>query len=434
MYKEKSIFPLLTFRVLFGLMMFLSTVRYFTEGWIEKLYIDPGFHFKYFGFHWVENPGPTGIYVLFLLKLISAALVASGLFYRYALIAFLISFAYLEGIDASNYLNHHYLVLLFGFLLLFVPANRSFSLDIFFNRVSSIQRLPAWCLYIFMIQISLVYFYAGLAKLNTDWLLHAMPLRIWLPQFGDWPLVGGILSQPPSAYLFSWFGALYDLSIWLFLWIPATRKWAYLTVVVFHAMTGALFNIGIFPYVMILSNLIFFEGRYHERFWSLFKQEVLTNHSMKNVSSRFVLPVMVLYFSIQIFFPLRHVMYPGNVLWTEEGYRFSWRVMLLEKFGQAVFYVEDEKTGRKEEVINQNFLTAFQEKQMAIQSDFILQYAQFLEQIYSDYHGIEDPVVTANIYVAINSRPAMRYVDSSVDLTNLNETWSAKPWIIRQEL
>ena len=40
--------------------------------------------------------------------------------------------------------------------------------------------------------------------------------------------------------------------------------------------------------------------------------------------------LVVLFLGIQFLLPLRHLLYPGNVNWTEEGFRFAWRVMLVE--------------------------------------------------------------------------------------------------------
>ena len=39
---------------------------------------------------------------------------------------------------------------------------------------------------------------------------------------------------------------------------------AYVAVVAFHLMTALLFQIGMFPYIMILSTLIYFSPQFHE--------------------------------------------------------------------------------------------------------------------------------------------------------------------------
>lgn len=430
LFGEKSIAPLLTFRVLFGLLMFFASLRYFFNGWIHKLFVEPDFHFKYFGFHWVENPGETGIYLLFAIKAISALAIAIGFFFRGAVLAFIFSFAWTELIDASNYLNHHYLVMLFAVLLLFAPANKAASLDVYLGRTTKVTRIHAWCLHAIMVQISIVYFFAGWAKLSTDWLVHGMPLRIWLPQYADWALVGGLFSLPVTALIFSWFGAVYDLSIWAFLWFKKTRSIAYLFVVLFHGMTGVLFNIGIFPWVMILSNLIFFSAEKHEKFWSSFTDIIpVKQFKVRHASKAWVVALLVFYLGVQFLLPIRHVFYPGKVWWTEEGYRFSWRVMLLEKFGQANFYIKDQSTGQQFEVENRKYLTEFQEKQMAIQSDFILQYAQHLKTQFEKKLGLSNPEIRADVFVAVNSRPGKRYISGEVNLAEQTESWKHKEWI-----
>jgi len=47
--------------------------------------------------------------------------------------------------------------------------------------------------------------------------------------------------------------------------------------------------------------------------------------------------ILIPFFVIQIFFPWRYLLYPGELFWTEQGYRFSWRVMLMEKAGNSNF-------------------------------------------------------------------------------------------------
>jgi hypothetical protein len=53
----------------------------------------------------------------------------------------------------------------------------------------------------------MVYFFAGVAKLNYDWLFRAMPLRIWLPPHIGLTLIGPLMDETWVAYAFSWFGA-----------------------------------------------------------------------------------------------------------------------------------------------------------------------------------------------------------------------------------
>ena len=116
--------------------------------------------------------------------------------------------------------------------------------------------------------------------------------------------------------------------------------------------------------------------------------------------------------------PFRHICYSGNLLWTEEAYRFSWRVMLMEKAGYANFKVIDPETGKRFYINNGNFLNPLQEKQMATQPDFILEYAHFLKRYHQQW-GIKNPAVYVESYVALNGRTSRQFIDPTVDLTKI---------------
>lgn len=101
--------PLSVFRVFFGCMMFISMVRFWSNGWIDKLYIKPTFFFSYSGFEWVKPLG-TFTYIIFLICAIASLLVAIGYKYRLAIIVFFLSFTYIELMDKTTYLNHYYFI------------------------------------------------------------------------------------------------------------------------------------------------------------------------------------------------------------------------------------------------------------------------------------------------------------------------------------
>ena len=131
-YAETSIAPLVVFRIIFGLMMFVGTLRFWLKGWIHDFFIKPDHFFHYYGFEWVKPMGDFGMYTIFCLLLISSFLIALGFYYRTSSILFFILFTYVELIDVTNYLNHYYFISLVSFLMCFLPANRFFSLDTFF--------------------------------------------------------------------------------------------------------------------------------------------------------------------------------------------------------------------------------------------------------------------------------------------------------------
>lgn len=437
--EETSIAPLIGFRILFGLLMFFALLRNLLLGFVNKFYIEPEFYFKYLGFEWVQPMGAVTTYILYALLILSSLGILLGAFYRISAIIFFLLFSYFELIDLTHYLNHYYLISLLSFLLIFLPANSASSIDVYFNSRSNVDTVPRWMILILQFQIAVVYHYAGLAKLQPDWLFHAQPLKIWLSRMHDIPTIGQLLVLPLSAYIFAWFSAIYDLCIPFLLWNKKSRIFAYAAVLIFHIMSGILFNIGIFPIAMIAFSLIFFSEFWHKKIISTFdlifiltlsklkqgKNKVIASQIRSNKKLPFLICCFVLW---QLLFPLRHWLYPGNVLWTEEGFRFSWKVMLVEKTGSAEFKVIDQN-GKMTEVNNRKFLTEKQEVFMAYQPDMILQFAHYLAKTYKE-RGYENPKVYVDCFVTLNGRTSKRLIDPNVDLAAQKNGIYHKPWIL----
>ena len=424
---DKPIAPLAVLRIAFGVIMLISTIRFIARGWVRDFYIAPKFHFPFYGFEWLRPLPAMGMYGVFGLMALTALFIAAGLFYRASVFTFFCCFLYTELLDKTYYLNHYYFVSIITFLLLWVPAHRYFSLDTLRHPSLKRTHVPAWTIWIFQAQCCLVYFFAGLSKLTPDWLLQAMPLKIWLPANGNLPLIGPLLTQTWVAYAFSWFGALFDLSIGFLLLYRPTKKIAYVFVVLFHVLTGLLFKIGMFPYIMIAVTLIFVVPTGGATSANPGNPAALPND--RRPAPRLTLTLLTIYFGLQILLPFRFLLYPGKLFWTEQGYRFSWRVMLMEKSGTGFFYVTDPATGRRGEVDNARFLTPLQERMMATQPDMILQYAHYLSSIYQR-QGVTNPVVTVEDYVTLNGSGSRLYIDSTVNLARQQETFLPTTWIL----
>jgi hypothetical protein len=102
--------------------------------------------------------------------------------------------------------------------------------------------------------------------------------------------------------------------------------------------------------------------------------------------------------------------------------------MLMEKMGYAQFVVKDGATGNKIAVNNNDFLTKNQEKMMATQGDFIVQYAQYLRDHY-EQEGMKTPEVYATIYVTLNGRRSREYVKANVNLAREYDSFKHKSWM-----
>jgi hypothetical protein len=434
--KSVHIAPLAVFRIFFGLMMAAGVIRFAANGWISEQYLMPTYFFTYPGFEWVRPFDAFWLYSWFLLMGLSAFFLAIGFFYRFSAILFFVTFTYVELIDKTNYLNHYYFISIVAFLMIFLPAGRFFSIDTYRKPSLTIEKIPAWMIGAIKLQLGIVYFYAGLAKLHYDWLIEAMPLKIWLPANAGLPVIGPLMDEIWVAYFFSWFGAIYDLAIPFLLLSAKFRPIAYFAVIAFHVLTRILFPIGMFPYVMILSTLIFFSEGFHLRLIQFFRNifklaATLPVYPERKLNgSKILLIAFSLHFLIQILLPFRFALYPGNLFWTEDGYRFSWRVMLMEKAGTAFFYVTDPMTGGTDEISNCDYLTVNQEKMMATQPDMILQFAKFLREEYQR-KGIENPVVRVESYVTLNGSGSRPYIDTTVDLCKIEDSaFKPRTWLL----
>jgi hypothetical protein len=432
--KTTSAAPLAIFRIALGLLLFASIVRFWAKGWIDELYVRPTHFFSFYGFEFIRPLGDY-TYLIFIICGISALFFAIGLFYRYSATALFLSFTYIELMDKSTYLNHYYFISMICLLMIFLPANAFFSVDASRRRALQTEIIPVWCVDSIKVFVALLYIFAGLAKVNSDWLLYAQPLRIWLPAKNDLPLIGNIFNFEWVAYVFSWFGCLYDLTIPFLLWKRSTRAYAYAAVIVFHVLTSILFPIGMFPYIMIATALIFFSAEFHNRIIvAVAKALRLPTYTegapfvFSGIAGKITRGFLITFFAIHLALPFRYMLYPGELFWTEEGYRFSWRVMLMEKAGYAQFTVKDDD-GKFAVVDNSRFLTPLQEKMMATQPDMILQYAHILRDQYR-LMGFKSPRVFVDSYVTLNGRLSRPYINSLTDLAREKDSFAPKPWIL----
>lgn len=419
------------FRIGFGLLVAFSSVRFLAKGWVETLYLEPEHHLTYPYFGWVEPLPAPWMYLWVAAVACSGVAIAVGYRLRPALGMFLVGFAYLELIDAALYLNHYWFLTVVAALLLILPVGNHWSLDAYTGRVRPSNTVPAFVVWALRAQLAAVYLFAGLAKLNADWLFRAQPLRTWLADRTDVALVGPLLDEPVVAYLASWSGAAFDCTIVAWLLWRRTRPLAYLTLVGFHLVTGALFQIGVFPLVMIVATMIFFEPDWPSRLRRTGRsapQEVEEPGQTATIrrSSMAALAVLAM---LQVMMPLRHYAYPGDVRWTEEGYLGAWRVMLTEKAGHVEFEVSDPTTGEVWQASPTLVLTDWQAAVAATKPDLIHRTAQLLADYYAE-QGRGPVEIRARALVTMNGRPAQLMIDPSVDLAAEPRSLAPAGWIV----
>lgn len=422
-------------RIGFGLALSLSMWRFIDNGWIEQLFVQPTFAFKYWGFEWVKPLSAAGLHALFWGLVGLGLCVAAGLAFRLTAVAFALGLIYIQLLDVSTYLNHYYLAALLGLLLAASPAARSWSVDAWLRRrlggapaTPTASVAAAW-LYLFRFQVGVVYVFAGLAKLQSDWLLHAQPLRIWLGASTELPLIGPLLAWSWVPLLLSWCGFLFDTTIVGFLSYARTRPYAYGVLLFFHAFTRVLFLIGMFPVIMSLAALVFFSPSWPRVLLAKLGATVRAFEAgpLPHATSAWQRPLRTLalvaggsWVVLQLALPLRYLAYGGNVLWHEQGMRFSWRVMVRAKGGGTMFVVYSPRTGRSYDVNPGQYLTRLQEAEMSNQPDLILQLAHHVHDDF-ERRGFGDVQVRAESRAGLNGRRSAPLVDARVDLARVHD-------------
>jgi hypothetical protein len=415
------------FRLVYGLVGVVSGVRILAHGWVGSLYVGPAHHLTYPGFSWVRPPPLWGGYLLVGVVIVAAAAVALGWRYRIAMVAFWLAFTWIELIDATTYLNHYWAMTLIGLIMVVAPMDAALT-----RRPERPERpVAAGWVWLLRFQIAVVYVFAGLAKLQADWLVHALPLRLWLPARAGLPVVGPLLAQPLTAHALSWAGALFDCSVVALLLWKRTRLLAWAAVVAFHVTTWILFPIGVFPWLMIGATTVFFDPAWPRRLrltrtavrWLSGPRPTPTamapTRPLATGTARTVVAsIAVVWVAVQLVLPLRHLAYPGDAHWTAEGYRWSWNVLLTEKSGMVTFVVTDPATGRSTTTTASDLLTARQIQMMATDPELIRQTAHLVADDHARRAGAGAPrvEVRAEAYQSLDGRPASRLVDPTVDL------------------
>ena len=420
------------FRIMFGSLMCVSALRFVQSGWVDRFFGDRTFFFKYWGLGFIEPLAVRGMYAVYAAIALCGALIALGLFYRWAVLGFWLLFTYAELADVTNYLNHYYLVSLLSGLMCFMPLSAAYSLDSLLRPKLRRDTLPAWMLYLLRFQVATVYIGAALAKCGSDWLVHAQPLNSWLVPQVDLPVVGPYLALPSVALLASWGGLLHDFLVPPLLLWRRTRALAFALLLTFHATTSTWFNIGVFPVLMPMAATVFFDPAWPRRVLSLLGSTAQRSAGSSLPSPARLRPWAVcalgLYAALQVALPLRTHLYGGNVLWHEQGMRFSWRVMLRDKHGSISYRVRL-PGGREIRVPPRRYLTSEQEREMSGQPDLILQLAHHIAEDFAA-RGMSDVEVRVDALVSLNGRIPAPLIDPQVDLAKIQDGVGRADWIL----
>ena len=404
---------LIVFRIIFGFLIFMESIGAIFTGWIRRTLIEPQQTFSFIGFEWLQPLPGIGMYIWYGVMGLCGLFVMIGYKYRWSMLAFTLLWTGSYLMQKSSYNNHYYLLMLLSAIMVFQPANSYASVDARLNPSIKNISMPRWCALVFILQMFIVYTYGAVAKIYPDW-LDGTVAEVLMKGKKDLWLVGEILQQKWTHYTIAYVGILFDgLIIPLLLW-KRTRKLAFFASIFFHLFNSFVFQIGIFPYLSLAFILFFFPTKtIHKLFLrrkSFYEQEEIIVPKYHNV----FVTVFVIYFIVQIGLPLRHWFFKDDVLWTEEGHRLSWRMMLRAKSGRTTFKVIDAKTKLEIPIQIENYLTEKQQRTVSTKPDVIWQFAQRLKKMYAD-KGV-DVEVYVNSSVRVNGGELNQLIDPDVDL------------------
>lgn len=412
--------PLVLFRGIFGLLIALEAGGAIATGWVRRVFVEPAFTFNFIGFDWLQPLVGETMYLLYAIMAVLGLMVMLGYHYRFAVISFGMLWTVSYLLQKSSYNNHYYLLILLCGLMAAVPAHRYWSLDVKQGRVIGSLTCPRWCLVIFRLQVGIVYFFAAVAKLYPGW-LSSKPIATWFAAKADYFLIGPWLQKLWLPEVVAYGGVAFDaLVVPLLLW-KRTRLFAFTAGIAFHLFNSAVFHIGIFPYLMIGICVFFFPPEQVRRWFFRQKPRADSMASPTYATQSWLVVLFALYFAWQGYLPLRHHLYYGDVLWTEEGHRMAWRMMLRSRWGTVMFRVVDPATGNGWNVEPADHLTPKQVRKLAAHPDLIWQFSQWLEKEYQR-QGYQDVEVYATARASVNGSPLAPLTNPTVDLTQVEWT------------
>ena len=430
--------PLIFFRVVFGLLIFLEGIGAIFTGWVYDNLVKTEFTIPFIGFEWLQPLPEPGMYIWFVVMGLAGLSVMTGFYYRLGISVFTVLWTAIYLMQKTSYNNHYYLLVLLCIFMLIMPAHRRLSYDAKRNPEAFSTSCPQWCIAVFIIQMAIVYFYAGINKIYPEW-LDGTTVSIFFSGKQDFFIIGPLLAHEFFQIVVAWGGVLFDLLVVPLMLFRKTRWLGFGMLVFFHLFNSAVFHIGIFPYLMIGMAVFFFPSDQVDRWFFKGKEQSLPESkphfefSWPDKAKNGLLLIFAIYFAFQVALPLRHHLFDSNVNWSEEGHRMAWRMMLRSKSGTGDFYIKDRNDPEavRERTDFQDKLTTKQAARTAIRPDMTWQVAQKIHKHYKKEHD-RDVSVFFEGRASLNGKPYQPLIDADADLAKIKwNHFESKEWILK---
>lgn len=418
--------PLIVFRIIFGFLLTAESFGAIATGWVKRVFIDSQFSFNHIGFNWLQIFHGQTMYFYFVIMGICGIGVMLGFKYRASMLLFSVLWtgSYLMQKEAYN--NHYYLLMLISWLMCFLPANAYFAIDSKLNPKIKTYYMSKWISILMIIMVTFVYWFSVLAKCYPGW-LNGSFVNIMFSNTHEFPVIGNLTKQKWFQYFIIYSGLFFDLLIVPLLLIKKTRTIAFIASIIFHVFNAVSLHIGIFPFFALSFILFFYEPETIQK--TFFKKQLLVEKINYNPQKKVFYFVVIPFLVVQFMLPLRHYFIAQNVLWTEEGHRLSWRMMLRSRSGSAVFNVENLKTQKTEIYDYAKVLTEKQIEWFNNKPDGIWQMAQYIKQEYLK-KGIKTGIYVDS-FVTINGSKYYPLIDNKINLAEVKWNYFCyNPWIL----
>lgn len=417
LFKQIDNAPLILFRIFLGFLLSCETFGAIATGWVKSNFITPQFTFSFIGLNWLQPLPGNGMYYYFAVMGLLGLLIMVGYKYRYSMGLFTILWAGVYFMQKTSYNNHYYLLLLICLMMVFLPAHRYASIDTRLKPEIRKLGMPAWCSWVMIVQISIVYLYASIAKFYPDWMDgtytgHLLSRNITNPELNK------VMTQQWFCLFIAYAGIAFDLLVVPLMLFKRTRMVAFIASIIFHIFNSITLGIGIFPFFALTFAVFFFPPDAIRKVFFR-KKSIRIQHAPTTEAAGTLRYFFVPYLIIQLLMPMRHYFIKGDVLWTEEGHRHSWRMMLRDRNGYTNFTVINKATKKILPYNLDDALTPKQRNTMNTHPDMIWQMAQRIKQHFA-VQGIAVEV-HAHSHVSINHSPYKLFIDPNTDL-------AATPW------
>lgn len=443
-----------TLRVLFGFLMVLDTIQERGMAIADILWGTDDNDICRFPFFNFLHPLPlVWMYVMYIFMLGAAIGIMFGLKFRISCAIYVGCYWYLFFLDKTTWNNHSYLFGILAFLFAISDANRYWSLDGFFNSKINNTHIPLWNYTLLRAQVFLVYFIAGLKKLDLDW-MSGYSMQSLSEHWVFNPFKIFLTPVQIDLYIVHFGGLIIDLCIGFILFFDKTRRVGLIIATSFHLMNSQIFSIGMFPYTMIATEMLFCSSSWPRKLFRLMPDQLKiftpeekdiipsfhciynkNNFEFENLQSnakqdhlptvpkskhKFFTGFTLIFVIWQGFLPYSHGITKGYNNWTNGLYGYSWDMMVHHWSVQHVrikyFDIDKGESGYLDPMV-----WAGGSRRWSSHADMMKQYAECISDHLKMYN-ITHVEIYFDIWQSLNGRFQQRMVNPHVDI--LTAEWS----------